>query len=223
MSNCQLTSNYGSDNVGGILIYNDEIEGGNTYLEDLVLTGNVAVGTYGRAGGIQARGDVTLKLCNISNNLADSVGGGVVNSIESFTRRNGLSPDGNPGPSSRGSRTGNSSITIDNCLISNNNSGDVGGGVYCFDNPYLMDTTVCGNAPNQIYGGWSDNGGNVVETECLPCLGDATGDGVIDVNDVLYLISAWDTADPNADFDGDGLVDADDVLILLSHFGETCP
>ena len=63
--------------------------------------------------------------------------------------------------------------------------------------------------------------GNVIGLEACP--GDATGDGYIDVDDVLYVISAWDTPDQDADFDNDGLVDADDVLILLSHFGETCP
>ena len=80
-----------------------------------------------------------------------------------------------------------------------------------------------GNETEQIEGDWTDKGGNTIEDECPLCPGDATGDGYVDVNDVLYVIANWDTADPNADFDEDGLVDADDVLILLSNFGESCP
>jgi hypothetical protein len=89
--------------------------------------------------------------------------------------------------------------------------------------PLVVDSTYCGNSPDQIVGDWADNGGNSVEDECHPCPGDATGDGVVDVNDLLYLLSVWGTDDPNADFDDNGVVDVDDVLILLSHFGESCP
>ena len=110
--------------------------------------------------------------------------------------------------------------TITSCTITGN-TADVGGGIYGWDNT-LTDTTVCGNAVDQIYGSWIDDGGNTVEDECLTCPGDATGDGSVDVNDVLYVLSAWDSDDPNADFNEDGLVDVNDVLILLSHFGETC-
>ncbi|MEE2907660.1 MAG: right-handed parallel beta-helix repeat-containing protein [Planctomycetota bacterium] len=67
-----------------------------------------------------------------------------------------------------------------------------------------------------------DENGDGVPDECQ-CPGDATGDGLVDVNDVLYLISVWDTPNSNADFDGNGLVDADDVIILLNHYGESCP
>ena len=45
----------------------------------------------------------------------------------------------------------------------------------------------------------------------------------VDLNDVLYVLSAWGSDDANADFDDNGLVDVNDVLILLSQFGEACP
>ena len=95
--------------------------------------------------------------------------------------------------------------------------------MYCeFSIPILLDSAVCSNDPDQIDGDWIDGGGNTVEDECPLCLGDSAADGHLDINDVLYLISTWNTDDPNADFDEDGLVDADDLLILLSHYGESC-
>lgn len=54
------------------------------------------------------------------------------------------------------------------------------------------------------------------------CHGDLTGDQVIDVEDILALISVWNTADDAADLDEDGLVDADDLLEILSLFGSDC-
>ena len=87
----------------------------------------------------------------------------------------------------------------------------------------MTDTTVCGNAPDQVPGDWTDNGGNLILDECPLCPGDTTGDGLIDINDVMHILSAWGSDDVNADFDENGLVDVNDVLILLSRFGEPCP
>jgi len=52
-----------------------------------------------------------------------------------------------------------------------------------------------------------------------PCQGDATGDGSVDINDILYVIGAWGTAEGDLDGDGDG--DVDDLLVVISNFG-TC-
>jgi len=56
----------------------------------------------------------------------------------------------------------------------------------------------------------------------IDCPGDINGDLMVNVDDVLALIQAWDTPDPDADFDEDGLVDTDDLLFLLSQFGIVC-
>ena len=52
-----------------------------------------------------------------------------------------------------------------------------------------------------------------------PCPTDITGDGEIDVNDLLLLLAAWDTTDPEADVNGDGIINADDVLAILANWG----
>jgi hypothetical protein len=51
----------------------------------------------------------------------------------------------------------------------------------------------------------------------VPCEGDANGDQVVDVNDILLVISAWGT--PDGDVDGDGDTDVDDLLLCVSSFG----
>jgi len=51
--------------------------------------------------------------------------------------------------------------------------------------------------------------------------GDADGSGVVDVSDLLIVLSSWGECPGSgepcpADFDGSGTVDVDDLLILLS-------
>jgi hypothetical protein len=57
------------------------------------------------------------------------------------------------------------------------------------------------------------------------CLGDATGDGVVNAFDFLGMLSAWGSSDPRFDFapnGGDGIVNVQDFLALLSSWGP-CP
>ena len=118
---------------------------------------------------------------------------------------------------------------IDSCEFRANGpvSGSGSGAIYHLQGTLeIVDSLFCENSGDagDIDGPWNDAGGNRFEDECpADCLGDVTGDGAVNVTDLLEVISAWGSADPNADFDEDGLVDADDVLILLSHFGEACP
>ena len=143
-------------------------------------------------------GDVTVESSVLRNNSAFTLGGAIFSTY--------------------------GSLRVFDTVIEGNNGEIEGGAIFINEGlASIEQSTICNNSPVQIYGTWTDNGGNTIEDECPLCPGDATGDGYVDVNDVLYVIANWDTADPNADFDEDGLVDADDVLILLSNFGEACP
>jgi hypothetical protein len=61
-----------------------------------------------------------------------------------------------------------------------------------------------------------------VPDECQ-CLGDATGDGLINVSDILAVIAAWGACPPegdcDADVDGSGTVGVSDILIVLDAWG----
>ena len=56
-----------------------------------------------------------------------------------------------------------------------------------------------------------------------PCVGDLTGDGIVTVEDVLFLLSDFGcVVNCNADIDLDDAVSISDLLQLLSAFGQDC-
>ena len=49
--------------------------------------------------------------------------------------------------------------------------------------------------------------------------GDVNGDGVVNVSDLLMVISAWGSCtDCPEDLDGDGEVNVSDLLLILSYW-----
>ncbi len=60
-----------------------------------------------------------------------------------------------------------------------------------------------------------------------PCPGDATGDGLVNADDLLVVLGAFGTAVAggvaDGDFDDSGTVNADDLLVVLGAFGTACP
>ena len=53
-----------------------------------------------------------------------------------------------------------------------------------------------------------------------PCPADLSGDGVVNVTDLLLIISAWGSA--KGDVTGDGVTDVSDLLVAIGAFGP-CP
>ena len=86
----------------------------------------------------------------------------------------------------------------------------------------LGGTTVCANVPRpNVAGPWQNLGGNDV---CI-CVGDLTGNDVVDGIDLGILLGAWgpcvDVECP-ADSNDDGVVDGVDLGRLLGAWGP-CP
>ena len=55
------------------------------------------------------------------------------------------------------------------------------------------------------------------------CIGDINGDNVVDVNDLLGVLTRFsESGDLNEDINDDGVVDVNDILILLSNYGGIC-
>jgi uncharacterized membrane protein len=48
--------------------------------------------------------------------------------------------------------------------------------------------------------------------------GDVTQDCQVDINDLLAVLNAWGTSDPDGDADGDGLVNINDLLMVLNNW-----
>ncbi len=163
------------------------------------IIGNTA--TMGHGGGVSCgeQSSPTITNCTITENSAE-YGGGI-----------GCQWESNP--------------FITDCTITNNTASVLGGGVssdtgMTGSNPIMSNTTVCGNSPNQIYGLYSDEGGNSIGAVCeVPCDADTSGDGSVDGTDLTMIIELWGLEMPPADIDGDGLVGIADLLILLKSWG----
>ena len=81
-----------------------------------------------------------------------------------------------------------------------------------------VDITIAIIVASLLLGGWSADA-----SACEAYPGDANGDLIVDINDVLYVISVWSTEDEDADFNDDGLVAIDDLLVVLDYFGHEWP
>jgi hypothetical protein len=53
----------------------------------------------------------------------------------------------------------------------------------------------------------------------VPCPGDRTGNGIVDVDDLLAVINTWGSNNPIGDATGNGIVDVDDLLIVINGWG----
>ena len=116
---------------------------------------------------------------------------------------------------------GNSSPTITDCTISSNTAGYSGGGInnpYADASPSLSYTTVCGNAPDQIDGSWSNQGSNTVLGECLPLCPDANDDQHVGIADLLLVLEHW-SGYTGGDVDRNGLVEMEDLILVLANWG----
>jgi hypothetical protein len=51
------------------------------------------------------------------------------------------------------------------------------------------------------------------------CLGDLNGDAVVNVVDILEIISEWGSTNSPADINTDGIVDVADLLIVVGNWG----
>ncbi|MEE2907372.1 MAG: DUF6055 domain-containing protein [Planctomycetota bacterium] len=54
------------------------------------------------------------------------------------------------------------------------------------------------------------------------CPGDFDGNGAVDVNDLLALISSYGQKNNDHDLDDDGVITVNDVLLMLDYFGNIC-
>jgi choice-of-anchor B domain-containing protein len=75
-----------------------------------------------------------------------------------------------------------------------------------------------------------ENAGSVIEAaidgvaisaiECDPtCTADVTGDGLVGIADLLFVIAEWGESNSDADADNSGSVDVGDILIIMDGWG----
>ena len=192
------------DEGKGGAIYN--YNASNPSLYDCVFTGNTAVSggfrdnrNGGGAISVEENCNASLTNCIFSLNKTDGYGGSVF--IDGY-----------------------SGLVINDCLFTNN-IAETGGAlaIRATTGVPIYNTVVCENELDQIFGNWEDYGGNTVSDECpTTCSLDFNGDGVVDGEELTYLLGAWGTDDPVADVNDDGIVDGNDLTIILASWG-ACP
>jgi len=178
LTNCEV-----SGNGGGISCTYSS----NPTITDCTILGNTAL------GGLWFNGssNPTISGCTISNNTAND-GGGIFcwdsnPTISGCTISNNTANDDGGGMFF----AYYSSATITDCTIGENTANDEGGGIWCQSRsiPTLVNTSVCGNLSDQIYGAWIDGGGVCVAFSCDDWDGNGvpdkcdggTGDGIHEV------------------------------------------
>jgi len=227
---CTLTGCTFVDNLanqgGGV----DAVSGAIANVNNCTFTNNHA---NNAGGAISVRTAVAMSVtdCTMNGNTAGSFGG----AINLLSANAGLSITGCEFDSNEALQGGaiqliGAGATISGCTITNNNStaGGTGGGIN-HGQPtaiFAMGTTsLCGNTPGNVVGLYTDNGGNTLSESCKPAVpGDITGDGIVNVADLLAVIGAWGACPKlptpcPGDVSGDGLVNVQDLLLVIGNWG----
>ena len=227
---CVFTGN-SSEGVGGAIFANNAA----LTVRDCEFTDNAAFETGGGIAGEWV--DLTLDQCVFRGNYAGWLGGGVYLTT---------SENQSTGPSSdvtncrfvrnNASYAGyamGGGIAIEHAQLVRvsdssfeDNYGYIAGAIRgggSGSNGIVETSNVlfCGNALATNWGEVIDDGTSVYEQSCS-CSADADGNGTIGVNDLLRVLSAWNSFDPGADVDNDGTVGVDDLLRVIAAWGTDC-
>ncbi len=228
LDNCTFTNNSATYSGGGMYNYNS-----NPQFDNCTFTNN---SSYSGGGMYNNSSHPSLLLCDFSTNSATTGNGGGMRNFNSNPFVTNCTFTNNTATNGGGMiNYSNSSPTLTGCTFTNNSATYSGGGMYSSISHTMTDTTVCGNTPDQINDDWTDNGGNCIAEscddangdgipdECSPdCPADITGDGYVNVTDLLVVIDQWGLTDSPADLNFDGIVDVTDLLIVVGNWG-ACP
>jgi len=228
----ELQSNHFMENSAvrgaGIAIGNSA----NATLETCIFESNVA--TY---GGAVFGWKGNFASCEFKNNSANNGGAMFLEGTNTFTFQiESCHFETNQSSNGGAIYLESCSAYISQCHLRGNVGMFGGGGIYVYgggSNAMLQDTVVCGNTIDQIFGKWTGEGATCLSDDCIDlnqdnvpdacqCLGDISGDGQVNVQDVLTIISEWGSNSSTADLDENGIVDSTDLLIVLSDWGP-CP
>ncbi len=155
-------------------------------------SGNTATGSGGGMYNFLCVPTVTH--CTFSGNTAMNVGGGMRNSGRSPTVSH-CTFSGNTAINGGGGMYCTGGPTVSHCTFSGNASSDGGGMYISGGNTKVSDCQIWGNTPDQIFGPFTDDGGNIMGPYCpppkSPCPSDITGDGEVGPLDLALVLGFW--------------------------------
>ena len=217
-SDCVIEGNTATGPGGGVACSSS-----SPNFVNCVIRGNSAA----QGGGVAVSGATvdnsaaSFANCDISSNHASTTGGGFYN-------------------------TGRLSVSL--CVVEHNSAGTAGGGLWSATTGFsaVGYSRFCINTPENIYGQFNDQSGNVFGDDCngngicdideiaagTPdenhngqldscelARGDLNLDGHVDGADLGILLNFWGAVGaPAGDLNGDGVISAPDLALLLGHF-----
>lgn len=226
LNNTQTGNPVGSG--GGMCTYGSGNGGGPCYptVIDCLFEGNVVTGD---GGGMSNAYDsyTTVTNCIFRGNYGGRDGGGIAcigahdPDVPSNATIDGCVFEGNEAADRGGGFFSRASEpTLLNCDIRKNMATN-GGGAAFFESEatYVEGNVFCANIDEPVWGTYVDGGDNVFEEGCEDdCIGDANGDGEVNVDDVLMVLSDFGGAGAG-DINGDGIVDVNDILLVIGAWG----
>jgi parallel beta-helix repeat protein len=163
MTSCTVSDNEAVDGGGGM--YNSR---GNVTMTNCTISGNKGGVGIGEDGGgiLNYEGILTMTNCTISGNTAGNRGGGIHSYDGNVTMTN-CTVSGNTADEGGGISNIYGDLTLTSCTISGNTAYgvDSGGGIYKsaeVGNVTMTCTIVYGNTIDDIDGGYTDAGENIV-------------------------------------------------------------
>ncbi len=195
------------------------------FLDDCSITGNQA---HLGAAGYDLDSDPHFNNCLIEGNQAND--GGAFYEYQSRAFFALCTIQSNTAAGSGGGMyvsTGMWAPRISASLFRDNAASTDGGAIESDSTDVVVidNTRFCGNTTDHISVGtlYTTDAFTYFLDDCPDCIGDATGDWVVDIEDFsVLLVEFGGTGDLASDHDGDGDVDVSDFSELLIHFGEDC-
>ncbi|UCD76889.1 MAG: right-handed parallel beta-helix repeat-containing protein [Phycisphaerales bacterium] len=216
ITNCLITDNESAEPGAGIFLFESDAT-----ISNCTIVNNSAV--YG-AGGIYCMfSSATVVNCVMRGNLPTEMSGG--GTTATYCNIEGGEPgegniDADPlfvDPDNYNFRIGPGSPCIDagdNYAVPDDVDADLDGNPRFVDDPATVDT---GNGEPPIV----DMGAYEFQGESCPA--DLNGDGIVDIDDLFQVLSAWGSCDEcPEDINEDGTVDIDDIFAVLASWGP-CP
>ena len=111
------------------------------------------------------------------------------------------------------------------CTMRGNSAGGMGGGIhFSSSSQHMENSLLCNNTPDQVFGAFSNGGGNNIGLgpDCCP---DLNGDALVDGADLAILLTSWGACTSSTcpgDLNGDGVVSGTDLALVLASWG-LCP
>lgn len=206
---------------------------GSGVIDQCVFRGNRALnlplsgGALGGAVfGLGSAGSLTIRACVFEDNESAGSGGALYPSGAEPVFVENCTFIGNKSGANGGAiRRANGDLNVVDCHFSGNQAELLGGALATSGDRATIsigNSFFCKNDAPVVAGlAWINLGNVIIQSACTTP-GDITGDGIVNVQDVLAVVAGWGAcADPHAcvgDVNGDFVANVADLLLIISHW-----